>query len=201
MRNCSLGGFPVLLLSDLLLHNTMHCQWSSDGWMLGFYYAQRFACPTSITNFKGEARVSRMKRIMIITLSQGTATSWKWMGSSLWELWQGGSSCLSEGHRRSKVCLACGHPVYSCVLIKRNQFGINDQLYLNNDIQTKRSLVLGPHKPWDNTNKYWQMEQPKLEYNRGIQCFFHTWRNSKSVTVQIPDRSHWYFFWCLNNYC
>lgn len=79
------------------------------------------------TNFKGQARVSRLKRIMIITLGQGTLTSWKWMGSSLWELWQEGSGCLSEGCRGSKICLECGHPVCSCVLIRRNQSRINDQ--------------------------------------------------------------------------
>lgn len=135
----SLCGFPISSLPGLPRHNGLHCQWISEKWGLGFYWAQRFVCVASITNFKGEARVSTLKRIMIITLGQGTLTSWKWMGSSLWELWQEGSSCLSEGRSGSKICLACGHPVCSCVLIRRNQFRINDhnvsgQRYTDNKV-------------------------------------------------------------------
>lgn len=92
-----------------------------------FYWAEWFICAASITYFKEGAGVSWPKRIMIITLRQGTLTSWKWMGLTLWELWREGSSCLGRVRRRTDLCSACGHAVCSCVLIRRNQSRINDQ--------------------------------------------------------------------------
>lgn len=130
--------------------------------------AQRFVCVASITNFKERARVSRLKRIMIITLGQGTLTSWKWMGSSLWELWQEGSSCLSEGRRGSKICLACGHPVCSCVLIRRNQSRINDQ-NISGQCYTDNKVWFCMQKPQYSIYKQWQTKrQTKHEYNKRI---------------------------------
>lgn len=95
----SLDGSPILL-PGLPCHNSLHCQWISQKWRLGL--AQRFVCVASITSFKGRVSVSRLKRIMIITFSPGPLTSWKWMGSTLWEFWQEGSKLFSWGLQREQ---------------------------------------------------------------------------------------------------
>ena len=76
--NHALNGSPMLSLPP---HNGHHCQWVSGRvWVcegIGFDWAQTSVCAPSISSFKEGARVTKLKRIMIITLGERTLTSLK----------------------------------------------------------------------------------------------------------------------------